>query len=208
MRQQDPDEAIRARAQESARPRGGQLGNQVAEQAATQEQNSSDPDADDDAWVGVHEQPTLTGIDVEGNRVDPRQAPLALIVDDNRMNRDLCAVHLTVMGCRVLAAENGLEGWRIARMSRPDIIILDISMPVMDGQRAGPAHPRRRSSCEGASDRYHRVRFGLAGSSPRVRLHERARETNRVPGFRAGAGALREARKRLGSWVSREVRSS
>jgi CheY-like chemotaxis protein len=133
MRQQDPDEAIRARAQESARPRGGQLGNQVAEQAATQEQNSSDPDADDDAWVGVHEQPTLTGIDVEGNRVDPRQAPLALIVDDNRMNRDLCAVHLTVMGCRVLAAENGLEGWRIARMSRPDIIILDISMPVMDG---------------------------------------------------------------------------
>jgi CheY-like chemotaxis protein len=133
MRQHDPDEAIRAREQESARPKGDQLGDQVAEEAATQGQNASDPNADDDAWVGVHEQPTLRGIDVDVDRVEPRQEPLALVVDDNRMNRDLCAVHLTVMGCRVLTAENGLEGWRIARMSRPDIIILDISMPVMDG---------------------------------------------------------------------------
>ena len=133
IRQQDPDEAIRARAQESARPKGAQLGDQVADEGATRGQNASDPDADDDAWVGVHEQPTLTGSDFDGNRVEARRAPLALVVDDNRLNRDLCAVRLTAMGCRVLTAENGLEGWRIARTTRPDVVILDISMPVMDG---------------------------------------------------------------------------
>jgi CheY-like chemotaxis protein len=133
MRQQDPDEAIRAHAQESARPKGGPLGDQVADEGAAQGQNASDPDADDDAWVGVHEQPTLTGSDFDGNRVEARQAPLALVVDDNRLNRDLCAVRLTAMGCRVLTAENGLEGWRIARTTHPDVVILDISMPVMDG---------------------------------------------------------------------------
>ena len=133
MRQQDPDKAILAREQESAHPKGGQLGDQVAEEAATPGQNASDPTADDDAWIGVHEQPTLSGSDFDGNRVEARQAPLALVVDDNRLNRDLCAVRLTAMGCRVLTAENGLEGWRIARTTRPDVIILDISMPVMDG---------------------------------------------------------------------------
>jgi two-component system cell cycle response regulator DivK len=133
MRQQDPDKAILAREQESARPTGGQLGDQVAEEAATQGQNASDPTADDDAWVGVHEQPTLTGSDVDGNRMEALQAPLALVVDDNRLSRDLCAARLIAMGCRVLTAENGLAGWRIARTTRPDVVILDISMPVMDG---------------------------------------------------------------------------
>jgi CheY-like chemotaxis protein len=103
----------------------------IPRQATAEGQNASD--ADDDAWVGVHEQPTLTGSDFDGNRVETRQAPLALVIDDNRASRDLCTVRLTAMGCRVLTAENGLAGWRIARMSRPDIIILDISMPVMDG---------------------------------------------------------------------------
>jgi CheY-like chemotaxis protein len=100
-------------------------------QATAQGQNASDPDAD--AWVGVHEQSTLAGSDFDGNRVEGCQAPLALVIDDNRASRDLCTVRLTAMGCRVLTAENGLAGWRIARLSRPDIIILDISMPVMDG---------------------------------------------------------------------------
>jgi len=129
IRKQGPDEASRAPAHDSARPNGGLLGNRVVDETATGRQNSSDPDTD--AWVGVHEQPTLTGIVFEV--ADPRPAPLALIVDDNRDSRDLCAIRLTAMGCRVLTAENGLEGWRIARRSHPDLVILDVSMPVMDG---------------------------------------------------------------------------
>jgi two-component system cell cycle response regulator DivK len=132
IRPEDPDEANRARQQETARSEGGPLGEQVMDEAAAQRQIASGPDTDDDAWVGVHEQPTLRGIDLDGSRVE-HQAPLALVVDDNRLNRDLCSLRLTLMGCRVLTAENGLEGWRIARVSRPDIVILDISMPVMDG---------------------------------------------------------------------------
>jgi CheY-like chemotaxis protein len=131
VRQQGPDEAIPRQTKESARPKGALLGGRVVDQAATERQNASAPD--DDSWVGVHEQPTLTGINVDGIRVDPRRAPLALVVDDNRDSRDLCAIRLTVMGCRVLTAENGLEGWRLARRSHPDLVILDISMPVMDG---------------------------------------------------------------------------
>ena len=131
IRKQGPDEASRAPAHGGARPKDGLLGNDVVDETATGRQKASD--SDDDVWVGVHEQPTLTGIVFEVNRTDPSAAPLALVVDDNRDSRDLCAIRLTAMGCRVLTAENGLEGWRIARKSHPDLVILDISMPVMDG---------------------------------------------------------------------------
>jgi len=76
-----PDEANRARQQETARSEGGPLGEQVMDEAAAQRQIASGPDTDDDAWVGVHEQPTLRGIDLDGSRVE-HQAPLALVVDD------------------------------------------------------------------------------------------------------------------------------
>ncbi len=128
-----PDEAIVPLDEAAARKRGGRVGDHMSDAVAAAGQNASDPSPEDDAWVGVHEQPTLEGIDVAQYHMEPRHAPLALVVDDDRESRDLYTLRLTSMGCRVLTAENGLEGWRVARVSRPDIVIFDISMPVMDG---------------------------------------------------------------------------
>ncbi|EKD40427.1 MAG: hypothetical protein ACD_75C00055G0002 [uncultured bacterium] len=56
-----------------------------------------------------------------------------LIVDDNEINRDICAFNLEHMGVPLYFAENGIEGLQQARDKQPDLILLDIMMPEMDG---------------------------------------------------------------------------
>jgi sigma-B regulation protein RsbU (phosphoserine phosphatase) len=56
-----------------------------------------------------------------------------LIVDDNEINRDICALNLEHMGVPLYFAENGIEGLNLAREKQPDLILLDIMMPEMDG---------------------------------------------------------------------------
>ena len=59
-----------------------------------------------------------------------------LIVEDNDDNRAIYSQYLAHAGYRVLEAANGQEGIDIARRERPEIILMDISMPVMDGLTA------------------------------------------------------------------------
>lgn len=59
-----------------------------------------------------------------------------LIVDDNADNRTIFSFFLENLGFTVLTAENGWEGVRQAREHRPGLILMDISMPVMDGLEA------------------------------------------------------------------------
>jgi len=59
-----------------------------------------------------------------------------LIVEDNEDNRLIYSQYLTHGGFRVLEATNGAEGIEVARRELPDIILMDISMPVMDGLTA------------------------------------------------------------------------
>ncbi len=59
-----------------------------------------------------------------------------LIVEDNEDNRLIYSQYLTHAGFRVLEATNGLEGVEVTRRERPDIVLMDISMPVMDGLTA------------------------------------------------------------------------
>lgn len=56
-----------------------------------------------------------------------------LVVDDNEINRDICALNLEHMKVPLHFAENGREGLRVAKEQQPDLILLDIMMPVMDG---------------------------------------------------------------------------
>lgn len=56
-----------------------------------------------------------------------------LVVDDNEINRDICALNLEHMKVPLYFAENGREGLKIAKEQQPDLILLDIMMPVMDG---------------------------------------------------------------------------
>ena len=59
-----------------------------------------------------------------------------LIVDDNEDIHRLLARRLRKQGCTVYSAVNGAEGVVLALSERPDIILMDMHMPVMDGYEA------------------------------------------------------------------------
>lgn len=59
-----------------------------------------------------------------------------LIVEDNEMNRDMLARRLQRRGYTIVTAVNGEEGVLSARSRRPDLILMDLSLPVMDGWEA------------------------------------------------------------------------
>ena len=56
-----------------------------------------------------------------------------LVVDDERSIRLLCRVNLIASGMEVLEASNGREGLELARRERPDLVLLDVMMPELDG---------------------------------------------------------------------------
>jgi two-component system KDP operon response regulator KdpE len=58
----------------------------------------------------------------------------ALVVDDEPQMRRLLTVALEANGYRVIAAERGQEGLVLAAQHRPDIILLDLGLPDLDGQ--------------------------------------------------------------------------
>jgi CheY-like chemotaxis protein len=59
-----------------------------------------------------------------------------LTVDDSKVVRALIARNLGDYGVRVVEAENGRDGVDAARLHQPDLILLDVTMPVMDGREA------------------------------------------------------------------------
>lgn len=62
--------------------------------------------------------------------------PLILVVDDFQDNREMYAEYLTFSGFRVIEAGNGKEAVEEAFERLPDLIIMDLSLPVMDGWEA------------------------------------------------------------------------
>jgi CheY-like chemotaxis protein len=63
-------------------------------------------------------------------------AACVLLVEDNEVNRYLVRFVLEKGGFRVITAGNGREAIELARVDRPDLILMDIQMPVMDGYEA------------------------------------------------------------------------
>lgn len=59
-----------------------------------------------------------------------------LLVEDNEMNRDMLSRRLTRKGFTVEIAVNGQEGVDLAVAHRPSLILMDVSLPVMDGLAA------------------------------------------------------------------------
>jgi CheY-like chemotaxis protein len=59
-----------------------------------------------------------------------------LIVEDNEMNRDMLSRRLERKGYKVLIAFDGETGIDVARTNAPDLILMDMSLPVMDGWEA------------------------------------------------------------------------
>jgi two-component system cell cycle response regulator DivK len=76
-----------------------------------------------------------------------RALPLVLVVDDFEDNRAMYAVYLTYSGYDVVEAGDGAEAVDVASKRLPDMIVMDLSLPVMDGWEATrrlKADPRTR----------------------------------------------------------------
>src|SRR4029079_5064438 len=59
-----------------------------------------------------------------------------LLVEDNEMNRDMLSRRLQRRGYEVIIALDGQQGVAMAQSSSPDIVLMDMSLPVMDGWEA------------------------------------------------------------------------
>src|SRR5690349_20132508 len=59
-----------------------------------------------------------------------------LLVEDNEMIRDMLSRRLERRGFQVAMAVNGAEGIAMAESERPDLILMDMSLPVVDGWEA------------------------------------------------------------------------
>src|SRR4029079_8024099 len=59
-----------------------------------------------------------------------------LLVEDNEMNRDMLSRRLMRKGYEVLIAVDGQQGVAMAQSESPDVVLMDMSLPVMDGWEA------------------------------------------------------------------------
>lgn len=69
-----------------------------------------------------------------------------LLVEDNDMNRDMLSRRLSRRGHEVLAACDGASALAMVRSQAPDVVLMDMSLPVMDGWEA-----TRRMKADGAT---------------------------------------------------------
>lgn len=93
---------------------------------------------------------------------------LILAVDDEELYRDLLSVNLNKEGYEVITATNGEEALDSITKEQPDLVILDIMMPLLDGI----------TTCE---------RIRLFSNVPVIILTARGEEQDRVKGLNAGA---------------------
>jgi DNA-binding response OmpR family regulator len=91
-----------------------------------------------------------------------------LVVDDHASVRTLVTDYLEEQGYRVLAASDGGEGLQVARRARPDLVLLDIMMPGLDGLGFLQAYRRDHIA-------------------PVILLTARVEETDKVIGLELGA---------------------
>ena len=59
-----------------------------------------------------------------------------LIVEDNEMNRDMLSRRLERKGFQIVMAEDGQKGVDMAKSENPDLILMDLGLPVIDGWEA------------------------------------------------------------------------
>lgn len=62
--------------------------------------------------------------------------PKILLVEDNEMNRDMLSRRLMRKGYEVIIAVDGQLGVEMARAEAPDLVLMDMSLPVLDGWEA------------------------------------------------------------------------
>lgn len=71
-----------------------------------------------------------------------------LLVEDNELNRDMLSRRLTRQGYQVVLAHDGARGVEMTGSEKPDLVLMDMSLPVLDGWEAAKrlkADPATRS---------------------------------------------------------------
>ena len=101
----------------------------------------------------------------------PRERPLVLVVDDEAAIRLLCRVNLRLEGMDTIEARDGEEALRLARGERPDVVLLDVMMPQIDGWQVANELSRDPATSE----------------LPVVFLSARAEPADYVHGYELGA---------------------
>ena len=74
--------------------------------------------------------------EIEQQRQEPRLRPVVLVVDDDLDARLIYRHYLTVMGCHVYTARDGHIGVEMAKRRKPDVIVMDLAMPRLNGWAA------------------------------------------------------------------------
>ncbi|MCY7332209.1 MAG: response regulator, partial [Pseudanabaena sp. CAN_BIN31] len=80
-------------------------------------------------------QPDVT-LPIEAPNTIESQSPLILIAEDNEANIMTISSYLVAKGYRIILANNGQEAIAMAMSAQPDLILMDIQMPIMDGLEA------------------------------------------------------------------------
>jgi len=62
--------------------------------------------------------------------------PKILLIEDNELNRDMLSRRLERKGFQIVLAEDGAQGVALAQSEQPDLILMDLSLPVLDGWEA------------------------------------------------------------------------
>lgn len=127
--------------------------------------------------------------------------PLVLIVDDDPDLLNVCSVGLTALGHEVRTVETGEDAVADAAISRPDVIVLDLGLPDLDGMEvcrrirtwsdvpivvlsADSTEDRKVEALEGGADDYITKPFGMRELSARLRValrHQVSRESAGAP---------------------------
>lgn len=77
----------------------------------------------------------MSGVDGYGWTMNSTGGTRVLVIDDEAPIRLLCRVNLEAEGMRVLEAADGATGLDLARAEQPDVVLLDVMMPGLDGWR-------------------------------------------------------------------------
>ena len=82
------------------------------------------------------EPPDATGLDSASPDKPTARSPLILLAEDNEANINTVSSYLRAKGYRILLAKTGQEAIDLTQLHRPDLILMDIQMPGMDGLEA------------------------------------------------------------------------
>jgi signal transduction histidine kinase/CheY-like chemotaxis protein len=89
-------------------------------------------------WIALTAQPAAAPdpADQVAPEILTERAPRVLLVDDHPMNRELGKALLTLAGCEVITAEDGVQAVEAVRVGDIDLVLMDVHMPGMDGLAA------------------------------------------------------------------------